>query len=149
MLRLVRTNAKDIHFHKLVKALDANLAITDGEDHAFYNQYNGIENIHHVVLGYLEEVPIACGAIKKYSEEYMEVKRMFVVADYRGKAYGKVILDELEQWSRELGYTHCILETGHKQPAAISLYKKAGYEITKNYGQYAGVENSICFRKKV
>ncbi|HJZ39393.1 MAG TPA: hypothetical protein VJ203_03440 [Bacteroidales bacterium] len=40
-----------------------------------------------------------------------------------------------------------MLETGKRQPEAIELYKKSGYKLTPNYGQYAGVENSLCFEK--
>ena len=41
----------------------------------------------------------------------------------------------------------CILETGKRQAEAIRLYKKSGYDIIPNYGQYAGIENSVCFKK--
>jgi GNAT superfamily N-acetyltransferase len=59
------------------------------------------------------------------------------------------ILAELEKWASELSYAKCILETGKKQPEAISLYKKNGYRIIPNYGQYCEVENSLCFEKKL
>ena len=39
------------------------------------------------------------------------------------------------------------VETGKKQPEAIALYRKKGYEQIPNYGQYIGVENSVCFEK--
>ncbi len=149
MLTLVRTNKDNPDFHQLVTALDADLAITDGEDHTFYNQFNGIENIKYVVLGYIDRQAIACGAIKKYSPTQMEVKRMYVNPDHRGKAYAGIILNELEAWSADLGYSYCILETGINQTPAIKLYLKAGYERTENYGQYIGIANSLCFRKGV
>jgi putative acetyltransferase len=133
----------------LVKLLDADLAIRDGEDHSFYSQYNKISNINHVVVAYESGEPIACGAIKEYSAESMEVKRMYTMPDSRGKGIATVILQELESWTRELGYKSCVLETGKKQPEAIELYKKNGYKIIPNYGQYAGVENSVCFEKRV
>lgn len=149
MLKLIRTNNENLQFQKLVEALDADLAISDGEDHAFYNQYNGLENIKHVVLGIIDKQTVACGAIKKYNHECMEVKRMYVQPAYRGNGYAVDVLNELEFWTGELGYTHCILETGIKQPAAIRLYEKTGYVRIENYGQYTGVENSLCFKKHV
>ena len=149
MFRLERTDAKSIQFQDLVKALDAGLAIVDGDDHEFYHQFNGIDNIQYVVLGYVDHQAVACGAIKKFNAEYMEVKRMYVKPAYRGNAYALDLLKELEQWSRAVGYTHCILETGRKQTAAINLYEKADYEYIDNYDQYAGVKNSLCFRKKL
>ncbi|WKZ38241.1 MAG: hypothetical protein QY332_09890 [Anaerolineales bacterium] len=38
---------------------------------------------------------------------------------------------------------------GKKQPEAIEFYKKNGYKVIPNYGQYAGVENSMCFEKSI
>ena len=74
---------------------------------------------------------------------------MFVQPEYRGHGIGLNIVRELELWAKESNYTTCILETGKKQPEAISLYKKAGYTIIKSYGQYKNVENSVCMMKAV
>jgi putative acetyltransferase len=57
------------------------------------------------------------------------------------------VLSELESWAAELGYPKCVLETGKRQPEAIALYEKQGYQRIPNYGQYIGVENSVCFEK--
>jgi putative acetyltransferase len=67
--------------------------------------------------------------------------------DNRGKGIAAQILNELEKWAKELNYKKCVLETGHKQPEAIALYKKNGYKQIPNYGQYIGIENSVCFEK--
>jgi GNAT superfamily N-acetyltransferase len=72
---------------------------------------------------------------------------MFVKAEARGKRIAAAILEELEAWAREATFTECVLETGLKQPEAIALYKREGYEQIPNYGQYAGVENSVCMKK--
>jgi GNAT superfamily N-acetyltransferase len=79
----------------------------------------------------------------------MEVKRMYVLPNNRGKGIATTLLWELEKWALELGYMKCVLETGKRQPEAISLYEKSGYQRIPNYGQYKGVENSICFEKIV
>ena len=57
--------------------------------------------------------------------------------------------ETLEKWARELSCTRCILETGKRQPEAIGLYKRNGYRLIPNYGQYAAVENSVCFEKEL
>jgi putative acetyltransferase len=77
----------------------------------------------------------------------MEIKRMYTLKETRGKGIATAIVADLENWSRELGYSSCVLETGKRQPWAISLYKNLGYEETPNYGKYAGVLNSVCFKK--
>ena len=67
----------------------------------------------------------------------------------RGQGLASQILQELEQWAAESNYSSCVLETGKKQPEAIALYSKSGYAVIPNFGQYAGVENSVCFEKNL
>lgn len=146
-IHLKRTDSSDPHFRTLVTALDKDLAIRDGADHSFFAQFNKIDSIKNAIVAHYGEVPVGCGAIKQYDEETMEVKRMYVLPEERGKGIAPAILHELEQWAKELGYKKCILETGDKQPEAIALYKKSSYHIIPNYGQYAGVSSSTCFEK--
>jgi len=147
-MKLLRTDSNNADFIALVKHLDADLAIRDGDDHPFYDQFNKIDSIKHTVVAYDENRrAVGCGAIKQFETGTMEVKRMFVPVEQRGKGIAKEILSELEIWAKELGNRKCILETGIKQPEAISLYKKSGYNFMDNYGQYEGVENSVCFEK--
>jgi putative acetyltransferase len=149
MLNIRRTTSSDPDFVALVRLLDADLAIRDGADHAFYSQFNKIDKINYVLIAYDDDVPVACGAIKEYSPVAMEVKRMFTSPEHRGKGAAMEVLTELESWAREMSYSACVLETGNKQPEAIALYHKAGYTVIPNYGQYAGIENSVCFEKKL
>jgi len=146
---ITRTNSDNPGFIELVKLLDADLAIRDGEDHPFYAQFNKIDKIKYVVLAYENEKPVGCGAIKEYEPGIMEIKRMYVLSEHRKKGIAAKILSELENWARELSYTKCILETGKKQPEAIGLYRKNGYKVIPNFGQYAGIKNSVCFEKKI
>jgi GNAT superfamily N-acetyltransferase len=149
MLQIIRTNSEHPDFIELVKLLDAELAIRDGDDHDFYHQFNQIDSIRHVVVAYEAGKPIACGALKTYAPAVAEVKRMFVRDEARGRGIATQILAALERWARELAFNTCILETGKQQPEAIRLYLKTGYTVIPNYGQYAGVDNSVCFEKKV
>jgi putative acetyltransferase len=149
MIKTVRTNSENIDFVELVARLDNLLAEMDGRDHDFYNQYNKIDKIKHVVVAYSDEIPVACGAIKEFDRKTMEVKRMFTVESHRGKGLAKQVLTELENWALELGYSKCILETGLRLPDAMRLYQRNGYHQIPNYGQYVEMENSICFEKKL
>ena len=149
MVRLVRTDSHNKDFVNLVANLDADLGKRDGEDHDFYHQFNSIDSIKYAVVAYSDEIAVGCGAIKEHDENSMEVKRMYVPLISRGKGIATKVLQELEKWAAELNYSSCVLETGKRQPEAISLYKKNGYEITSNYEQYIGVENSVCFKKNV
>lgn len=144
---LLRTDSQHPDYRLLIPLLDAELAQRDGNEHAFYAQYNKSDHIKHVVVAHLDGRAIACGALKQYSPTQMEVKRMFVVPEFRGRRFAATVLDELERWATELGFTECILETGKQQPEAIALYQRHGYGRIPNYGQYEGVENSVCMRK--
>ena len=149
MLTLKRTNSKDQDFVDLVRQLDAYLAVVDGEDHAFYAQYNGIAKLNHTMVAYLDGQAVGCGAVKAFDDKAMEVKRMYVDPQARGQGVASQILGGLEVWAKELGYEKCVLETGQRQVEAVQLYQKRGYQRTPNYGQYIGVENSLCFVKSL
>ena len=147
MINLIRTSSENIDFINLVCYLDSELKVRDGDDHEFYNQFNKIDDIKHVLVVYENDVPIGCGAIKQYDFTSMEIKRMFIKSESRGKGYASKILKELEKWACELSFERCILETGINQPEAIGLYFKNEYALMSNYGQYEGVKDSRCFLK--
>lgn len=146
-MKLLRTDNSSEDFRALVKLLDAHLAVTDEDEHDFYNQYNGLDAIKHVVIAYDEEEPLACGAFKDYGDGTVEIKRMFTHEAARGKGIAVAVLIELEAWAAEEGFTKAILETGRRQPYAVRLYEKQGYNVIPNYGQYAGMDNSVCMDK--
>ena len=149
MITLIRTSSVHPDFITLVQLLDEELAIRDGADHPFYAQFNKIDMIKYAVVAYENDEPLSCGALKEYGPGIMKVKRMFTLPLARGKGIAGKILKELKFWAQEIGFEKCILETGIKQPEAIGLYKKNGYKLIPNYGQYAGVENSLCFEKEI
>lgn len=149
MTNLIRTNSDDADFRELVALLDADLAIRDGAEHLFYAQFNKVDAIRHVVVAYRDETAVGCGAFKKYERETAEIKRMFVREDERGRGIAGEILAEIEAWAKKQGFSECILETGVKQPEAIRLYQKSGYEKMTSYGQYLNVANSVCMRKLI
>ncbi len=147
MIKRLTSDHKD--FQSLVHQLDEYLAIIDGEDHDFYNQFNSTELLDNCIVIYENGNPIGCGALKRFDTTDFEIKRMFVRPLHRGKGIASHILKELENWAKELGTLHCVLETGKRMPDAIALYTKNGYKKIPNYGQYVGIENSCCFKKKL
>ncbi len=149
MLSIKRSNSENIHFEILVSQLNSYLKTVDGEDHEFYMQYNGIESLNNVVIAYENQLPVGCGAFKKFNSKSVELKRMFTSPEYRNKRIASKILKELETWAEELGYTSCILETGKRQIEAVEFYQKNSYSKIENFGQYRDVDNSICFEKQL
>ncbi|WP_395045820.1 GNAT family N-acetyltransferase [Flavobacterium sp.] len=147
MITLKRTTSENQDFTNLVLLLDADLKIRDGQEHEFYAQINKTAILKNVIVCYENDIAVGCGAFREIDSQTVEIKRMFVLPDYRGKGIASKILSQLELWALELNYTQTILETGINQPEAIALYKKSGYLVTQNYGQYADAENSVCMKK--
>ena len=146
MFSLVRTNSNHEDFKKLTQLFDEFLIDVDGDEKDFFAQYNQIY-LENVLICYENEVAIGCGAIKEYESNKGEIKRMFVLPEGRGKGIASTILTELETWAKELNYISAQLETSQKLKSAIAMYRKFGYEDTPNYGQYIGVESSMCMKK--
>jgi putative acetyltransferase len=149
MNTIKRTSSIDPDFHSLVEILDKELWTRYPHDQAAYDKHNKIENNNTVVVVYDYKTPIGCGCFKKIDSDTVEIKRMFVKDDQRGKGISKMIMHELEVWAKELGFKRIILETGFKQPEAIGLYERSGYHQIENYGPYIGMTGSLCMEKKI
>jgi putative acetyltransferase len=147
--RLYRTTSENTNFRKMVNALDEDLIRRNGDTQKLYHQYNKIDHINHAIVVYVDENPVGCGCFKRFDDETVEMKRMFVLPEMRGKQLAAQMLQELETWAVEEGFTKAVLETGRRQVKAIRLYTRSGYLLTDNYGQYIGMEDSICYRKEL
>lgn len=147
MIEIKRTSSSETDFQHLVSELDGELSKRNGETNEFFAQYNKIDQIKNVIIATIDDKPVGCGAMKAYDSDTMEIKRMFVPIEMRGKGIAVHILKNLEKWAKEMNYSKCILETGNKMLEAIRLYEKSNYKVVPNYGQYNGIEDSICFEK--
>jgi putative acetyltransferase len=148
-IALIRTDSSDKDFRKLIRHLDIELAERYGERQTFFDQFNSVDEIRNVIVAMHGAQAVGCGAFKKFGPEVCEIKRMFVLKTARGNNIGRQILIGLETWAAEEGFSKCILETGNNQPEAIKLYENMGYLLIPNYGQYAGVDISLCMEKKL
>jgi putative acetyltransferase len=92
---------------------------------------------------------VGCGAVRLLDPTTADVKRMYVELDSRGRGVGRAVLASLEAAARHLGAQRVVLETGVHQVAAISLYRRAGFEQVDCWGEYASSPTSICFAKKL
>jgi GNAT superfamily N-acetyltransferase len=101
------------------------------------------------VVGRLNGEAVACGATRPLEPGLAEIKRMYVRPSARGRGFGKQILTALEASAREAGVTRLILETGDRQPEAVSLYKTAGFSPISPYGEFKDSPVSRCFEKRL
>ena len=145
-MKIIRTNSENPDFKMLSALFDDYLVDIDGDEREFFAFYNNVQ-LDNVLVVYENDETVGCGAFKKFDKNTAEIKRMFVHPNHRNKGIASIILKELELWANDLGFTSYILETSPKLTSAIALYEKKGYQFIPNYGQYIGVENSVCMKK--
>ncbi|MDF2684160.1 MAG: GCN5-related N-acetyltransferase [Brevibacillus sp.] len=148
MISLTRTSADHPDFGRLVELLDKDLWNRYPDTQQSFVAFNVIKLDAKVVVAYVDNSPVGCGCFRETEEEgVVEMKRMYVTDNARGKGIAKKILGELEEWAVEIGKKRAILETGTNQPEAVSLYDKLGYEVIDRYEPYVDSEKSICMGK--
>ena len=145
------TDGEDPDFVTLCTKLDQALDEIVGKQYqrSKYHRFNQRDSIHDVIVAYNNGEPVACGAYKRFDENHVEIKRVYVDPSQRHMGLGAEVIRRLEAKARINGYRWCVLETGRLLEAAHMMYKKAGYQIIPNYGQYAGMEDSICMEHKI
>lgn len=138
-------------FVELCHGLDdfLNELVGGEENRAAYVPYNKLDDIQDVILAYDNDIPVGSVSFKKYDDECAEVKRVFIKEEYRGRGISNKLMELLEDLARKKGYKYLILESGEPLVAAMALYRKIGYEVIPNYGQYKDMTDSICMRKKL
>lgn len=94
---------------------------------------------------------VACGAAKLMQDDgrYAEIKRVFVVEEYRGRGLSRRIMQHLENEMSRRGVELMRLETGVLQPEALSLYRKLGYLERGPFGAYAPDPLSVFMEKRI
>jgi GNAT superfamily N-acetyltransferase len=99
------------------------------------------------LVAWLDGEPIGCGGVRYHALGVGELKRMYTRPIARRRGVARLLVTELEQRARALGYDRLVLETGTKQPEAIALYESSGYSLIEPYGLYKDAPESRCFGK--
>lgn len=147
IIKIAKHDDKDLR--ELINELDEGLKITDGDEHDFYHQFNGLNELEKIYVGYVEGVQISCGGFKILEDGRAELKRMYVRPQYRGNRYAESLLKYIENEVRSAGVFNIVLETGIRQESALKLYKRNAYIEIDKYGQYKGKALSICLGKSL
>ncbi len=150
-MRFIYTNGENPDFIGLCHDLDdfLNELVGGEKNRAEYIPYNKLDDIHDVIVAYDEDIPVGSAGFKKYDDECAEVKRVFIKREYRGKGISKKLMELLEERAKNKGYKYLILESGEPLVAAMSLYRKIGYKVIPNYGQYKDMPDSVCMKKEL
>lgn len=132
------TGGDDPKFRALVRKLDQEYVDRFGETALQYRPYNT-----------LEKIEAACGAIQPLDEDTAELKRVYVLPEFRRRGLARQVAEQLELQALFHGYQFMVLETGRAMPEAVALYTKLGYQETKPWGPFAGDELCLCMKKEL
>lgn len=94
---------------------------------------------------------VASGAAKIMQDDgcYAEIKRVFVLDSFRGRGLSNAIMQHLESELHSRGITLFRLETGIRQPEALGLYRKLGYQERTPFGAYTLDPLSVFMEKQL
>lgn len=150
-MKFVYTDGENSDFIELCHALDGflNELVGGEENRAEYIPYNRLDDIHDVFIAYDDNIPVGIAGFKKYDDECAEVKRVFIKREYRGRGISNKLMELVENTAKKQGYRYMILESGEPLVAAMALYRKLGYKVIPNYGQYVNMPDSVCMKKSL
>jgi len=148
-ITIKRTEADDPDFRYLVAQLSFELRDLYGDKKVLVDNYIDISHLETVVIGCVNDMPVACGCFQKANYKIAEIKRVFVKPAERKTGIGSAIMDELETWAKEDGFAELITETADKLNESIVFLKNRGYHSIPNFGPYIGTDTSVCFKKQL
>jgi GNAT superfamily N-acetyltransferase len=137
---------------QLVAALDGHLASRYKPEQMFGPHLKAemvAPGVGTFVIARAGGVAIGCGALRRRDESTIEVKRMYVVPEMRGRGVARQVLDHLENEARTMGAERLVLETGIYQEEAMGLYRAAGFSVVECFDEYIGTPTSVCFEKEL
>jgi putative acetyltransferase len=145
-VKIVQPN--DHGLHELIKDLDAELLRLYPAQGIFGVDFtNPKVSEMTFCVAYINDAIAGCGGLRPMAENAAELKRFYVKPEFRRRGVASAILRFMEEQAKRQGFTSIKLETGPKQPDAIGLYAKFGYEETLAYGEYIGSRYSYCMEK--
>lgn len=147
----VRTDGKNEDFIENCRLLDMDLDRRVGKQikREKYEKFNQLDEIRETIVVYDHGRAVGGGAIRRYDDENVELKRVFVHNEYQGQGIGSTLVSLLIEWAAELGYRRMILETGELLAESCAVYKKLGFAVIPNYGPYADMPESLCMAKTI
>lgn len=146
-MKTVWTNEKDERFLDLVEELDYGYYQLIGDKLEKYKQYNEFKDPHVVILMEDDDEEIACASYRKFDEESVEFKRVYVKEEYRKRGIAYSLMKELEKDVIENGFKYSYIVTGKNNHAAIGLYEKLDFFKTDKFGQFKEDETVLCMKK--
>lgn len=150
-MKFLRTDGNNLDFIENCRLLDIDLDKRVGKDIqcAKYNKFNQLDKIHEAIVVYDDDRLVGGGAIRRYNDTDIELKRVYVHTDYQGRGIGTRLVTLLMEWAKELEFQRVILETGERLTESCALYNKLGFVPIPNYGPYVNLAESLCMEKRL
>lgn len=124
-IRFVTAESQD--FIMLARKPDEYYFKLVGDIHLRYTEANRPENNSFLIVAYIDELPIGIGCWKAVDRTTAELKRIYVLPEYRRKGVASKIIHTLEESISAARCQHIMLETARTTPASEALYLTLGY----------------------
>ena len=111
-----------------IKHYDTMSDIDDLQSHYFDNK-----GLFLVLIN--NDKVVGSGAIRSLDNEICELKRMWILKEYRGLGFGKQMVQKLLDFAKTIGYERVRLDVfdKYKQAGAIKLYQQLGFYFIEKY----------------
>lgn len=106
-----------------------------------FDEHDGPQTKYIVLLD--EDFPVATCRLYEEDENHAMIGRVVVLPEYRGRGLGRQVIQEAEQWIRELGFAEAVLES---RLEAVGFYKKLDYQVVS--GEVIHGETFSCIRMR-
>lgn len=147
MMKIRQVDYSNKELQQLVQQLDAFFEEQWGQEISQkYQSLHQLSKMAYTCVGY-EMKAMACGCFKIMDHQTVEIKRMYVLPQYRRQGLATQILYHLEEIAYQKGYRFSVLETGKEMLDNIMFYEKCGYHIIDNYGDFINDDVCICMMK--
>jgi GNAT superfamily N-acetyltransferase len=146
----IQTDRENSDFTALCQMLNQELVLKlSGSVDPISSRADKTDDFEMVLLAKADHVPVACAALRPFSSDTAELKRMFVLPAWRNKGIGNTLLGKCEELARHHNYRFLVLETNILLPDARSLYEKNGYVKRASYGPFAILQETLCMQKSL
>jgi putative acetyltransferase len=149
---VLRVSAHEPGLDRLIRLSDEYMATLYPPDSNYLESLAALAEPNVALFGgYAGGDLAACVAVKLLSEDlpFAEVKRLFVVAEHRGKGLAKLLMRHVESYVTDVGVSVVRLETGVEQPEALGLYESLGYSLRPPFGVHGTDPLSVFMEKRL
>jgi GNAT superfamily N-acetyltransferase len=129
---------------------DALYASEPSAEHRSGSEVLDPETVLLTVVAYDDGRPVGHACLRRLDGDMageLEIKRMYVEPDVRGRGIADELLAAMERRARDEGAPRVVIHTGDRQVAALRFYARHGYTPIDVYPPYEAVTYSLCFEK--